>query len=63
MLRFGLGLAAVLVPLQLVFGHLVGGYVVQRQPSKIAALEGRWHAQQPAGEVLFAWPDPEHERN
>ncbi len=63
MLRFGLGLAAVLVPLQLVAGHFVGDYVVADQPSKITALEGRWHAEQPAGEVLFGWPDPEHERN
>ena len=63
MLRFGLGLAAVLVPLQLVAGHLVGDYVVADQPSKITALEGRWHAQQPAGEVLFGWPNPGRERN
>ena len=63
MLKFGLGLAAVLVPLQLVMGHLVGGYVVDDQPSKISALEGRWHSEQPAGEVLFGWPDPAHERN
>ena len=63
MLRFGLGLAAVLVPLQLVAGHLVGDYVVAHQPSKITALEGRWHAQQPAGEVLFGWPNPGQERN
>lgn len=62
MLRFGLGLAAVLVPLQLVAGHLVGGYVVQDQPSKITALEGRWHAEQPAGEILFGVPDPAHQR-
>ena len=63
MLAMGLRLAAILVPLQLVAGHLVGGYVVVDQPSKISALEGRWHTQQPAGEVLLGWPDPEHERN
>lgn len=63
MLAMGLRFAAVLVPLQLVAGHLVGGYVVADQPSKISALEGRWHSQQPAGEVLFGWPDPAHERN
>lgn len=63
MLRMGLGLAAVLVPLQLLFGHLAGDYVVNKQPSKIAAIEGRWEDEQPAGEVLFAWPDVEHERN
>ncbi len=63
MLNMGLRLAAVLVPAQLVMGHLVGGYVVKNQPSKISALEGRWHAQEPASEVLIGWPDPEHERN
>ena len=63
MLRMGLGLAAVLVPAQLIFGHLVGDYVVKHQPSKIAAIEGRWQDEQPAGEVLFAWPDEAAERN
>ena len=40
MLRMGLGLAAVLMPVQLLFGHLVGGYVNTYQPSKMAAIEG-----------------------
>lgn len=57
MLRMGLALASVLVPVQLVFGHLNGDYVVHHQPSKIAAIEGRWNDEQPAGEVLIAWPD------
>src|SRR6476660_10168012 len=35
MLRMGLGLAAVLIPIQLFFGHLCGGYVNAYQPSKI----------------------------
>src|SRR5712672_2563646 len=39
MLRMGLFLAAVLVPLQLVFGHLVGDYVHDYQPAKFAAIE------------------------
>jgi cytochrome d ubiquinol oxidase subunit I len=63
MLRMGLGLAAVLVPLQLLFGHLTGDYVHDRQPAKFAAIEGRWHDQQPASEVLIAWPDAKAERN
>ncbi|KST57274.1 cytochrome D ubiquinol oxidase subunit I [Methylobacterium sp. GXS13] len=63
MMRMGLRLAAVLVPLQLLAGHLVGGYVVKHQPSKIAALEGRWHSAQPAGEVLIGWPMPSEGRN
>ena len=63
MLRMGLGLAAVLMPIQLLFGHLNGEYVNTYQPSKMAAIEGRWNDEKPAGEVLFAWPDVESRRN
>ena len=63
MLRMGLGLAAVLLPIQLFFGHLVGDYVHDRQPVKFAAIEGRWHDEQPAGEVLLAIPDSAAETN
>jgi cytochrome d ubiquinol oxidase subunit I len=63
MLRMGLSLAAVLVPLQLFFGHLTGDYVHDRQPVKFAAIEGRWHDEQPASEVLLAIPDPASETN
>jgi len=59
----GLRLAAILVPLQLLFGHLVGDYVHDRQPAKFAAIEGRWNDEQPASEILIAWPDPANERN
>lgn len=63
MLRMGLGLATVLLPAQTFFGHLAGDYVVRHQPSKIAAIEGRWETEQPAGEVLIARPDVANERN
>ena len=63
MLRMGLYLAAVLVPVQLLFGHLNGEYVVHHQPAKMAAIEARWHDEQPASEVLLAWPDVENRRN
>jgi len=63
MLGMGLGLAAVLVPVQLGIGHLVGDYVHDRQPAKFAAIEARWHDEQPASEVLIAWPDEKAERN
>jgi len=63
MLRMGLFLAAVLVPIQIWFGHLTGDYVHEYQPAKFAAIEGRWHDEQPAGEVLFAIPDPASETN
>src|SRR5258708_17639263 len=38
MLRMGLCLGAVLIPIQLVFGHFNGEYVVHYQPSKMAAI-------------------------
>jgi cytochrome d ubiquinol oxidase subunit I len=63
MVRMGLYLAAVLVPVQLVFGHLNGEYVVRYQPAKMAAIEARWHNEQPASEVLLAWPDVANRRN
>jgi cytochrome d ubiquinol oxidase subunit I len=63
MLRMGLYLAAVLVPIQLFFGHLTGDYVHDYQPAKFAAIEGRWHDEQPASEVLLAIPDSASETN
>ena len=41
MLRMGLYLAAVLVPIQIFFGHLTGDYIHDYQPPKFAAIEGR----------------------
>jgi cytochrome d ubiquinol oxidase subunit I len=63
MLRMGLGLGTVLIPIQLFFGHLNGGYVNTYQPAKMAAIEGRWNNEKPASEVLIAWPDVENRRN
>ena len=63
MLRMGLYLAAVLVPIQIAFGHLTGDYVHDYQPAKFAAIEGRWHDEQPASEVLLAIPDSATETN
>jgi cytochrome d ubiquinol oxidase subunit I len=63
MLRMGLFLAALLVPVQLFFGHLNGDYVHERQPAKFAAIEARWHDEQPAGEVFIAIPDEAKEEN
>jgi cytochrome d ubiquinol oxidase subunit I len=63
MLRMGLGLAAVLIPIQLFFGHLCGEYVNTYQPSKMAAIEARWNDEKPASEVLIGWPDVENRRN
>ena len=63
MLRMGLSLAAVLVPIQIVLGHFNGDYVHDHQPAKFAAIEARWHDEQPAAEVLFAIPDSQSQTN
>src|SRR6201985_903772 len=63
MLRMGLCLATVLVPVQLFLGHLNGDYVHEKQAAKFAPIEGRWHDEQPAGEVLIAIPDEAKEEN
>jgi cytochrome d ubiquinol oxidase subunit I len=63
MLRMGLVLASVLLPAQLIVGHLVGDYVHDHQPAKFAAIEARWHDEQPAAEVVIAIPDETTERN
>ncbi len=63
MMNWGLGLVAVIIPIQMFFGHLTGDYVHKYQPAKFAAIEARWRTQQPASEVLIALPDPYAERN
>ena len=63
MLRMGLYLAAILMPVQLLFGHLTGDFVHDRQPAKFAAIEGRWHDEKPAAEVVLALPDDAGETN
>lgn len=62
-MRWGLGLIAVLIPVQLGIGHLNGEYTKDYQLSKFTAIEGRWQTEQPAGLVVLAWPDIENERN
>jgi len=63
MLRWGLSLVAVIIPVQLWIGHLTGDYVHKHQPAKFAAIEARWQTEQPAAEVLIAIPDEANERN
>ncbi len=63
MLHWGLALVAVVIPIQLLFGHLTGEYVLKHQPAKFAAIEARWENEQPAKEVLIAIPDEAHARN
>jgi cytochrome d ubiquinol oxidase subunit I len=53
----------VLLPVRGFFGHLNGDYVHRYQPVKFAAIEARWHDEQPAAEVLIAIPDEAAETN
>jgi cytochrome bd ubiquinol oxidase subunit I len=63
MLHWGLAFVAVIIPIQIGFGHLTGDYVHKYQPAKFAAIEARWHTEQPASEVLIGIPDEAAERN
>ena len=56
-LRVGLSVAAVAIPLQIAVGDLHGLNTLEHQPQKIAALEGIWHTERSAPLLLFAWPD------
>jgi len=62
-LRTGLTLAAVLIPLQIVAGDLHGLNTLQHQPQKIAAMEAVWDTEQGAPLLLFAWPDEKTRSN
>ncbi|MDB5763117.1 MAG: cytochrome ubiquinol oxidase subunit [Herminiimonas sp.] len=63
MMRMGLGMVALLAPLQLIIGDLHGLNTARHQPVKIAAIEAHWDGSHPAPLVLFAWPDTKAERN
>ncbi len=63
MIRMGLGMVAILAPLQLVIGDFHGLNTAKHQPAKIAAMEGHWDGSKPAGLVLFGWPDSTAETN
>jgi cytochrome d ubiquinol oxidase subunit I len=63
MMRMGLGMVALLAPLQLVIGDLHGLNTLEHQPVKVAAMEAHWDGSQPADLVLFAYPDEAAETN
>ena len=56
-LRVGLTLAALLIPVQIVVGDLHGLNTLEHQPPKIAAMEGVWETERGAPLLLFAIPD------
>jgi cytochrome d ubiquinol oxidase subunit I len=56
-LRTGLTLGAVLIPVQILVGDLHGLNTLEHQPQKVAAMEGVWRTERGAPLLLFAWPD------
>ena len=63
MIRMGLGMVAILAPLQLFIGDQHGLNTAEYQPAKVAAMEAHWDGSKPAPLILFAWPDAKAETN
>ncbi|WP_133478448.1 cytochrome ubiquinol oxidase subunit I [Cognatilysobacter segetis] len=66
MLTMAVLFASLAVPAQIFVGDLHGLEVGKYQPTKLAAIESHWDAGEPGAGVplvLFAWPDPQAERN
>jgi cytochrome d ubiquinol oxidase subunit I len=62
-LRVGLTVAALLIPVQIFVGDLHGLNTLEHQPQKVAAMEGVWETQKGAPLLLFAWPDQQARTN
>jgi cytochrome d ubiquinol oxidase subunit I len=63
MLRMGIGLTAILAPLQLFIGDQHGLNTLKYQPMKVAAMEAHWDGSKPEDFHIFAWPDAKAETN
>jgi cytochrome d ubiquinol oxidase subunit I len=63
MLHMGIGMLAILGPLQIFIGDQHGLNTLKYQPAKIAAIEAHWDGSQPGELVLFGWPDAKTESN
>ena len=63
MMRMGVGMVALLGPLQLLLGDQHGLNTLRYQPAKIAAIEAHWSGAGAAPLVLFGWPDEKRETN
>jgi hypothetical protein len=63
MLKTGVALGALLIPVQIFMGDLHGLNTKEYQPAKVAAMEGLWETARGAPLVLFAIPDDEAREN
>ncbi len=62
-LKFAVGLAAVLIPVQILAGDMHGLNTLKHQPQKVAAMEGNWETRGNVPLLLFAIPDAAERRN
>jgi cytochrome d ubiquinol oxidase subunit I len=63
MMRMGLGMVAILAPLQVLIGDQHGLNTLKHQPAKVAAIESHWDGSKPGALVLFAIPNEAAEKN
>ncbi|SHJ39115.1 cytochrome bd-I ubiquinol oxidase subunit 1 apoprotein [Palleronia salina] len=63
MLKTGVMVGALLIPVQIFMGDLHGLNTKEYQPAKVAAMEGLWETQEGAPLVLFGLPDEEARLN
>lgn len=61
--RLGLAFATIFAFFVVIEGHMHGADLADKQPAKLAALESHWTTQKQAPIFLFAWPDPDNDRN
>jgi cytochrome d ubiquinol oxidase subunit I len=59
----GLGVASILLPLQLFLGDVLAGVMATHQPAKVQAMEGFWETTPSAPYNLIIVPDQDGQRN
>jgi cytochrome d ubiquinol oxidase subunit I len=57
MFSMAMWMAALVAPIQMVAGDMHGLNTLERQPAKIAAMEGHWETRNGQPLILFGWPD------
>ncbi|MGI3778292.1 MAG: cytochrome ubiquinol oxidase subunit I [Janthinobacterium lividum] len=57
MFSMAMWMAVIVAPIQILVGDASGLEVLKYQPAKLAAMEGSWHAERRAPELLFGVPD------
>ncbi len=58
-MKTGVFMAAILIPVQIVLGDLHGLNTLEHQPAKIAAMEAVWETERGAAFTVFGFPDEE----